>query len=62
MFGTNFPQSEWKECVERVGTHLVEGKGGLRKEVVADFMGGNARRVFKLPDIGFNGSKQKALL
>ncbi|KAK5057792.1 hypothetical protein LTR84_011793 [Exophiala bonariae] len=50
LFGTNFPQLTWTACVESVQKHLVEaeGKGRMRSQVVADFMGGNAKRVFKL--------------
>ncbi|KHN94949.1 Amidohydrolase 2 [Metarhizium album ARSEF 1941] len=50
MFGTNFPQLGWKACVDSVKS-LGTGTGtGLREDVVRDFMGGNAKRVFKLPD------------
>ncbi|GJN85472.1 hypothetical protein PLIIFM63780_009039 [Purpureocillium lilacinum] len=52
MFGTNFPQLGWKACVDKVYKHHGQGvRGTLRKEVLADFMGGNAKRVFKLPDV-----------
>ncbi|KIW28057.1 uncharacterized protein PV07_07741 [Cladophialophora immunda] len=47
MFGTNFPQLTWDACVDSVKQHLL-GEGGFRREVVAAFMGGNARRVLKL--------------
>ena len=58
LFGTNFPQLAWKACVESVQRDLVDGKGQgqgqgqgqLRQKVVEDFMGGNAKRVFKLED------------
>jgi uncharacterized protein len=43
MFGTNFPQLMWKECVDSGHKHLK-----LREEVKADFYGGNAARVLKL--------------
>ena len=54
MFGTNFPQLDFKACVDNADKHLVNGKGlhgsgSLRKECVEDFMGGNAIRVLKLP-------------
>jgi hypothetical protein len=48
LFGTNFPQLSWSDCVRNVATHLVEKPGGLRKEVVRDFMGGNALRLLGL--------------
>ena len=48
MFGTNFPQLEWKSCVNNVERYLVNAKDGLREGVVVDFMGGNALRVLKL--------------
>lgn len=58
MFGTNFPQLSWKACTESVGRHLVRREQNtksdvslLRPEVIADFMGGNAKRVFKLGDL-----------
>lgn len=51
MFGTNFPQLEWKDCVANVQKHLVGKDDGLREEVVADFMGGNAIRVLKLSSV-----------
>lgn len=49
MFGTNFPQLSWDKCVQSVQDHLT-GPKGFRKEVLADFMGGNARRVLKLDE------------
>ncbi|KIX00876.1 uncharacterized protein Z518_09941 [Rhinocladiella mackenziei CBS 650.93] len=57
MFGTNFPQLSWKACVESVGKHLMDQGNGLRNAVVADFMGGNARRVLKLDDPSSGNSK-----
>ncbi|RKK69358.1 hypothetical protein BFJ69_g12782 [Fusarium oxysporum] len=51
MFGTNFPQLTWKKCVNNVHKgHGKNGKGGLKEEVLDDFIGGNAKRVLKLPD------------
>ncbi|KAH7215570.1 hypothetical protein DER44DRAFT_806639 [Fusarium oxysporum] len=51
MFGTNFPQLTWKDCVNNVHKgHGKNGKGGLKEEVLDDFIGGNAKRVLKLPD------------
>lgn len=47
MFGTNFPQLDWERCVNSVADHLI-GRNGLRREVIEDFMGANARRVLKL--------------
>lgn len=54
MFGTNFPQLGWKDCVDKVNGHLVGREGGLREKVVKDFMGANAIKVLKLPpaDVG----------
>ena len=50
MFGTNFPQLNWSDCVSAVDSHLLKA-GGLRKEVLKDFMGGNALRMIGLdPD------------
>lgn len=51
MFGTNFPQLQWKDCVRNVNDHLVKTRR-LREDHVADFMGLNAQRVLKLPSIG----------
>jgi predicted TIM-barrel fold metal-dependent hydrolase len=48
MFVTNFPQLTWKACTESVAKNLVDTLTGLRKEVMADLMGGNVRRVLKL--------------
>ncbi|KFA45698.1 hypothetical protein S40293_08027 [Stachybotrys chartarum IBT 40293] len=51
MFGTNFPQLTWKDCVDNI--YKFHGKkkiGGLKDEVLSDFLGGNAKRVLKLPD------------
>ena len=61
MFGTNFPQLEFKDCVGNVEKYLVGRKsdGGLRREVVEDFMGGNASRVLKLPLIDTTSSSAK---
>ncbi|KIW89327.1 uncharacterized protein Z519_10181 [Cladophialophora bantiana CBS 173.52] len=59
MFGTNFPQLTWNACVDSVKRHLLE-EGGLRREVIAAFMGGNARRVLKLD--APSARKAKALL
>lgn len=50
MFGTNFPQLTWKACVDSIAKHVINSPNGLRKEVTADFMGGNARRVLKLEE------------
>lgn len=50
MFGTNFPQLHWKDCVENVYKHHGRnGKRSLREEILDGFMGENARRVLKLP-------------
>ena len=50
MFGTNWPQLGWKACVDRVNEHLVDTKDGFKdKSTLAEFMGGNALRVMKLP-------------
>jgi uncharacterized protein len=53
MFGTNFPQLNWKACVESVHTHTK-----LREDSKADFFGGNAARVLKLDGV----SEKKARL
>lgn len=42
LFGTNFPHLSLKRCLEGVAAL------GLSAEAAADFLGGNARRVFKL--------------
>ncbi|CAI7582715.1 unnamed protein product [Penicillium discolor] len=57
MFGTNFPQLGWKDCVDKVNTHLVGTKGGFRDSVVKGFMGGNALRVLKLPETHLEGPR-----
>ncbi len=64
MFGTNFPQLDFKACVENVNKYLVNGKGlhgsgGLRKECVEDFMGANAIKVLKLPPIDLKQLKAR---
>ncbi len=56
MFGTNFPQLGWERCVESVANDL-SGPEGLKKEVLEDFMGGNARRVLNL-----DGHAERSLL
>lgn len=43
MFGTNFPQLSWSQCIESASRDI-----GLRDEVKGDFFGGNAARVLKL--------------
>ncbi|ODH49394.1 hypothetical protein GX48_04479 [Paracoccidioides brasiliensis] len=53
MFGTNFPQLSWKQCVESAHKDLK-----LREEAKADFFGGNAARVLKLGQ-GMNATKGK---
>ncbi len=40
MFGSNFPQLTWKKCLERLQAL------GLAPEVAAQFLSGNAKRVF----------------
>ncbi|KAH6972061.1 hypothetical protein BKA56DRAFT_593648 [Ilyonectria sp. MPI-CAGE-AT-0026] len=61
MFGTNFPQLSWKACVDNVYKYHTDGsKGGLRSEILADFMGENAKRVLKLPN--WNGAKGRPRL
>ncbi|RKL10140.1 hypothetical protein BFJ68_g8756 [Fusarium oxysporum] len=61
MFGTNFPQLTWKECVNNVHKgHGKNGKGGLKEEVLDDFIGGNAKRVLKLP--GWNDKEAQSKL
>lgn len=58
MFGTNFPQLTWKACVDNMyKTHGSGRPGTMRAEVLDDFMGGNAKRVLKLPDWKARGSK-----
>jgi uncharacterized protein len=54
LFGTNFPQLGWKECVDTVEAHLVKS-GGLRAGVLKDFMGGNA---LKMLGIGHSGGSE----
>ena len=42
LFGTNFPQLSWEKCVQQVqAMHLPP-------QIQAKFLGGNARRVFRL--------------
>jgi len=42
LFGTNFPQLSWEQCVQQVqAMHLP-------LEIQAKFLGENARRVFRL--------------
>jgi hypothetical protein len=53
MFGTNFPQLNWKACIESVHKHTK-----LREDSKADFFGGNAARVLKLDGV----SEKKARL
>lgn len=51
MFGTNFPQLTWKDCVDNIyKVHGKDKEGVLKEEVLGDFMGENAKRVLKLPD------------
>ncbi|CAG8235385.1 unnamed protein product [Penicillium salamii] len=57
MFGTNFPQLGWKDCVDKVNTHLVGTTGGFRDNVVEKFMGGNALRVLKLPGVNLEAPR-----
>jgi predicted TIM-barrel fold metal-dependent hydrolase len=59
MFGTNFPQLGWRACVDAVKTTGSGISNGLREEVVRDFMGGNARRVFKLPNLPGEGATSR---
>ncbi|KAK2608394.1 hypothetical protein QQS21_003080 [Conoideocrella luteorostrata] len=60
MFGTNFPQLGWKSCIDAVKTTTCAGgRNVLREEVVRDFMGGNARRVFKLPNVPSGGTASR---
>jgi len=54
MFGTNFPQLQWKDCVDNVHEYVVK-QGKLRPDHVGDFMGFNAQRVLKLPSVGTKG-------
>lgn len=54
LFGTNFPQLDWSDCVNAVSTHLLTS-GGLRQEALEDFMGGNAMRM-----LGLEQGKPKA--
>jgi len=42
LFGTNFPQLSWEKCVQQVEAM------NLPEEIQAKFLGGNARRVFRL--------------
>jgi uncharacterized protein len=42
LFGTNFPQLSWEKCVQQVQAM------NLPLEIQAKFLGGNARRVFRL--------------
>jgi predicted TIM-barrel fold metal-dependent hydrolase len=42
LFGTNFPQLSWEKCVQQV--HAMN----LPEEIQTKFLGGNARRVFRL--------------
>ncbi len=42
LFGTNFPQLSWEKCVQQVQAM------NLPQEIQAKFLGGNARRVFRL--------------
>lgn len=57
MFGTNFPQLGFKDCVDKVNNYLVGTKGGFRESVVKGFMGGNALRVLKLPVNNIQGPR-----
>jgi predicted TIM-barrel fold metal-dependent hydrolase len=45
MFGTNFPQLQWKDCVVNVGKHIAPK---MKEDVLQNFMGLNARKVLKL--------------
>ena len=42
LFGTNFPQLSWEKCVQQVQAL------NLPEEIQTKFLGGNARRVFRL--------------
>jgi predicted TIM-barrel fold metal-dependent hydrolase len=55
LFGTNFPQLEWDKCMQSTRALVEEGR--LRRESLADYLGGNARRLLKLGSIP--GPKQK---
>ncbi|KAK7428119.1 hypothetical protein QQZ08_005358 [Neonectria magnoliae] len=39
MFGTNFPQLGFKECVDNLQTHLVDKPNGFKEKAVKEFMG-----------------------
>jgi predicted TIM-barrel fold metal-dependent hydrolase len=44
LFGTNFPQLFWEKCVQQVQAM------NLPQEIQTKFLGGNARRVFRLDE------------
>ena len=44
LFGTNFPQLSWEKCVQQVQAM------NLPHEIQTKFLGGNARRVFRLDE------------
>jgi predicted TIM-barrel fold metal-dependent hydrolase len=48
MFGTNFPQLSWKDCVSNVQKYIAPK---MKQETLAKFMGGNARRVLKIENV-----------
>ncbi|KAH7058635.1 hypothetical protein B0J12DRAFT_650978 [Macrophomina phaseolina] len=62
MFGTNFPQLDWKTTVKDCIRNLLMTDTGLRDDVFADFMGCNARRVLKLPDADVQAVRSAAML
>lgn len=45
LFGTNFPQLEWKRCIESVQKDLQ-----LSDDVYERFMWKNACQVFNIPE------------
>lgn len=51
MFGTNFPQLGWKDCVGNFDRYLVGTEKGFKEKVVREFMGGIALRVLGLPPV-----------
>lgn len=61
MFGTNFPQLTWADCVESIARNLVGGsKPAMREESLRYFLGENARRVLILGE--FSSSSMRSSL